>query len=194
MRLKHAVTVLCLPTSDEDGLMTRVLSEMDVVQQSSNSVWNSMTVIVHTEDDDLFLPTGNASISRFDSARPNVSLYATTLSSSDPSATNVSDEMIFHNDNDSAMVTDSVENVENVEEAEGMEKAEKRQMLQRLRNESKVTRRFLPPRNLSSTFLERLMTITPFDYRYDQILFQLSVTATYLVLLLVKLTCTYVRK
>lgn len=183
--------MLCLPTSDEDGLITRVLSEIDIVQQSSNSMWNSMTVIVHTEDDDLFLPTGNTStISYFDnSARPNVSL--TTLSSSNPSATNVSNEMIFHNDNNSTIVTDSVEEVENVEEAEEIEKAERKQILQQLRNKSKITHhRFLPPRNLSSTFLERLMTITPLDYRYDQVLFQLSITATYLLLSIYCLSST----
>ena len=94
-----SVTLLCLPTSDDDQLMTRVLSEMDVV----HSVWNSMTLIVHTKDDDLFLPTGNAS-----------------------SAANLADRM---------------------EEAE-------------------TTRRFLPPRNLTSAFLQTLMTITPLDYRY----------------------------
>ncbi|XP_043529595.1 uncharacterized protein LOC122539063, partial [Frieseomelitta varia] len=163
--VSRRVTVLCLPTSDEDGLITRVLSEIDIVQQSSNSMWNSMTVIVHTKDDDLFLPTRNTSISYFDSAKPNVSL--TTLSSSNPSATNVSNEMIFHDDDNSTIATDSAEEVENVEEAEEIEKAEEKQILQRLRNKSKITHRFLPPRNLSSTFLERLMTITPLDYRYD---------------------------
>ncbi|KAK1126533.1 hypothetical protein K0M31_004166 [Melipona bicolor] len=160
--VSRRVTVLCLPTSDEDGFITRVLSEIDIAQQSSNS----MTVIVHTEDDDLFLPTRNTSISYFDSARPNVSLA--TLSSFDPSATNVSDEMSPRDDNSSTIVTDSVEEeVENVQEAEEMEKAEKMEILQRLRNKSKITHRFLPPRNLSSTFLERLMTITPLDYRYN---------------------------
>ncbi|KAK9293807.1 hypothetical protein QLX08_011361 [Tetragonisca angustula] len=98
--VSRRVTLLCLPTSDDDQLMTRVLSEMDVV----HSVWNSMTLIVHTKDDDLFLPTGNAS-----------------------SAANLADRM---------------------EEAE-------------------TTRRFLPPRNLTSAFLQTLMTITPLDYRYD---------------------------
>lgn len=149
--VSRRVTVLCLPTSDEDGFITRVLSEIDIAQQSSNSMWNSMTVIVHTEDDDLFLPTKNTSISYFDSERlPNVS-----LATFNPSATNVSDETSLRDDNNGTMVTDSVE------------EAEKIQILQRLRDKSKITHRFLPPRNLSSTFLERLMTITPLDYRYN---------------------------
>lgn len=158
--------MLCLPTSDDDGLITRVLSEIDIAQQSSDSTWSSVTVIVHTEDDDLFLPTGNTSISRFDS--PNVSLA--TLSSSDLSATNVSNEMMFHdyrNDNGSTIVTDSVE--ESTDDVDDAEEIEKAGISQRLNgNKSKIqTHRFLPPRNLSSTFLERLMTITPLDYRYD---------------------------
>lgn len=166
----HAVTVLCLPTSDEDGLITRVLSEIDNVQQSSNSMWDSMTVIVHTEDDDLFLPSGNTSISYFDSATSNVNTLATLtpLNLSD-SALNVSYETTFDNYDDSVTVADT------------LEEAEEQETRQRPWNKSKTSNRFHPPRNLSSTFLERLITITPLDYRYGQVLFKLLPPSTYVI-------------
>ncbi|OAD52258.1 Retinal guanylyl cyclase 2, partial [Eufriesea mexicana] len=138
--VSRKVTVLCLPTSDEDGLMTRALSEIDIAQQSSNSIWNSMTVIVHTEDDDLFLPTRNTSFSHFDLA---TSISLATLSSSNSS--DIQDEAIFHNYDDN--VTADAEQVEG--------------------NKWKRNNRFFPPKNLSSTFLERLLTITPLDCRYN---------------------------
>ncbi|XP_033351701.1 uncharacterized protein LOC117234512 isoform X1 [Bombus vosnesenskii] len=154
-KVSRRVTVLCLPTSDEDGLITRVLSEIDNVQQTSNSMWDSMTVIVHTEDDDLFLPPGNTSISYFDSATSNVSLATLTSLNLSDSALNVSYETTFDDYDDSVAVADT------------LEEAEEQETRQRPWNKSKTSNRFHPPRNLSSTFLERLITITPLDYRYD---------------------------
>ena len=48
-----------------------------------------------------------------------------------------------------------------------MQEKERKEKFHQLRDKSKVNNRFLPPRNLSSTFLERLLTITPLDYRYS---------------------------
>lgn len=98
-----------------------------------------MTVIVHTEDDDLFLPSRNASFSHFDLA---TSISLATLSPSNSS--DMPDEAIFHSYDDNVTA--------DAEEVEG--------------NKWKRSNRFFPPKNLSSTFLERLLTITPLDYRY----------------------------
>ncbi|XP_026671236.1 uncharacterized protein LOC108627232 isoform X2 [Ceratina calcarata] len=149
--VSRRVTVLCLPTSNDDGLMTRVLSELDAVQQSPNSAWNSMTVIVHTVDDDLFLPNGNVTTPRVDSA---TTVSFTTISSSN--FTNASNEISF----------DDYINVRGNDEEEE-EEEEDEQKLGQLQDKSKMNNRYLPPNNLSSAFLERLLTITPLDYKYD---------------------------
>lgn len=151
--VSRKVTVLCLPTSDEDGLITRVLSEIDIVQHSFNSIRNSMTIIIHTKDDDFFLPIENTSISYFDPITTSVSFA--TSSSSNLSVSNqvLPNEMTFNDYDDNTTVN--------------MQEKERKEKFHQLRDKSKVNNRFLPPRNLSSTFLERLLTITPLDYRYD---------------------------
>ncbi|XP_076752601.1 retinal guanylyl cyclase 2 isoform X1 [Xylocopa sonorina] len=150
--VSRRATVLCLPPSDDDGLMSRVLFELDIEHRSSNSSWNSVTVIVHTEDNDLFLPNAMSVTSRFDAATTDARIV---LSSSNFTASNVSYETRFD---------DYEEDVTNVEEGD---EAQSLRSHRQLLNESKMNNRFFPPKNLSSTFLNRLLTITPLDYRYD---------------------------
>lgn len=112
-----------------------------------------MTIIIHTKDDDFFLPIENTSISYFDPITTSVSFA--TSSSSNLSVSNqvLPNEMTFNDYDDNTTVN--------------MQEKERKEKFHQLRDKSKVNNRFLPPRNLSSTFLERLLTITPLDYRYS---------------------------
>ncbi|CAK9802664.1 Retinal guanylyl cyclase 2 [Anthophora quadrimaculata] len=152
--VSHRVTVLCLPASDGNDLMIRVLTELDVAQQSSNFSSNSITVIVHTEDDGLFLPNntfGDTLISRFDSPTSVPFPPVSSFNSSNSSAFgNVSDRDSPENSYETNTSDEVAEGGEGEGEGEGEGKA-----------------RFFPPKNLSSTFLERLLTIIPLDHRYD---------------------------
>ncbi|XP_043264034.1 uncharacterized protein LOC122404161 isoform X3 [Colletes gigas] len=136
--VSRRVTVLCLPTfnDDEDDeevvLASRVLAELSNAQQSS---WSSMIVIVHTKDDGFFLPRTNSTVSHLDFSFAG-------LESSDISPANASDY------------------------EETREKQEEENHRQQ-RAEQEEENRYFPSRNLSSEFLEKLLIVTPLDHRYD---------------------------
>ncbi|KAG5332371.1 GUC2F cyclase, partial [Acromyrmex heyeri] len=137
LRSVHSVsrraTVLCLPLLDE--MTSRVLIELNVVWQTHNQ--NSVILMVHTEDIDLFLPRDNSS---------PMSL------STDPST-------LVH----SAITQSSNFSTSNVTRAGPYVTPERDERTQR----EHTSRRFAPPRNLSSTTIENLLVVTPLDQRYD---------------------------
>ncbi|KAG5336663.1 GUC2F cyclase, partial [Acromyrmex charruanus] len=137
LRSVHSVsrraTVLCLPLLDE--MTSRVLIELNVVWQTHNQ--NSVILMVHTEDIDLFLPRDNSS---------PMSL------STDPST-------LVH----SAITQSSNFSTSNVTRAGPYVTPERDERTQR----EHTSRRFAPSRNLSSTTIENLLVVTPLDQRYD---------------------------
>ncbi|KAG5307781.1 GUC2F cyclase, partial [Pseudoatta argentina] len=137
LRSVHSVsrraTVLCLPLLDE--MTSRVLIELNVVWQTHNQ--NSVILMIHTEDIDLFLPRDNSS---------PMSL------STDPST-------LVH----SAITQSSNFSTSNVTRAGPYVTPERDERTQR----EHTSQRFAPPRNLSSTTIENLLVVTPLDQRYD---------------------------
>ena len=136
------VTVLCLPASDE--LTSRVLNELDnSARQSSSSTsypgpWNSMIVVIHTEDDDLFLPR----------LAPTAPISLADLTSlNNYSASNVSRQALSDDD------------------MYGVERIETREEAQQLRNEREKKETPFPPKSISPAILEKLLIVTPLDGR-----------------------------
>ncbi|KAG5315725.1 GUC2F cyclase, partial [Acromyrmex insinuator] len=137
LRSVHSVsrraTVLCLPLLDE--MTSRVLIELNVAWQTH--IQNSVILMVHTEDIDLFLPRDDSS---------------PTSLSTDPST-------LVH----SAITQSSNFSTSNVTRAGSYVTPERDERTQR----EHTSRRFAPPRNLSSTTIENLLVVTPLDQRYD---------------------------
>ncbi|EGI59709.1 Retinal guanylyl cyclase 2 [Acromyrmex echinatior] len=137
LRSVHSVsrraTVLCLPLLDE--MTSRVLIELNVAWQTH--IQNSVILMVHTEDIDLFLPRDDSS---------------PTSLSTDPST-------LVH----SAITQSSNFSTSNVTRAGPYVTPERDERTQR----EHTSRRFAPPRNLSSTTIENLLVVTPLDQRYD---------------------------
>ncbi|KAG7199229.1 hypothetical protein KM043_018098 [Ampulex compressa] len=79
LEVMHSVyrraTVLCLPVVDEST--SRILAELDIARQSHAA--KSVIVMIHTEDNDLFLPRSNSSI--FSLGSPIPIPLANTMSS-----------------------------------------------------------------------------------------------------------------
>ncbi|XP_015438494.1 PREDICTED: retinal guanylyl cyclase 2 [Dufourea novaeangliae] len=136
--ISRRVTLLCLPTSDDNEITSRVLTELDDARKSLNLMRIPTTVIVHTKEDDFFLPESNSSVSHSDIT---ASISSANLTSSNVSLFNLSRE------------TQEVK-----QEEEEKEKEE---------DEGERKSRYLPPKNLSSDFLKKLLIITPLDHRYD---------------------------
>ncbi|KYM85144.1 Retinal guanylyl cyclase 2 [Atta colombica] len=138
LRSMHSVsrraTVLCLPLLDE--MTSRVLIELNVAWQTH--IQNSVILMVHTEDIDLFLPRNDSS---------------PTSLSTDPST-------LVH----SAITQSSNFSTSNVTRAGPYATPERDERMQKVQH---TARRFVPPRNLSSTTIENLLVVTPLDQRYD---------------------------
>ncbi|XP_011882602.1 PREDICTED: retinal guanylyl cyclase 2 [Vollenhovia emeryi] len=138
LRSMHSVsrraTVLCLPLLDE--MTSRVLIELNVAWQTH--IQNSVILMIHTEDIDLFLPR--------DDTPP-------TSPPTDPST-------LAH----PAITQSSNFSTSNVTRT-GPHATPERD--ERVRRVQQTTRRFAPPRNLSSTAIENLLVVAPLDQRYD---------------------------
>lgn len=125
-------TVLCLPLFDETT--NRVLIELDVAWQAH--IQNSVILMIHTEDIDLFLPADDSPTS-FTTDPSTLAYFASTQSSnfSDSNVTRTGPHTSQPSDDDGARI------------------------LQQTR------RRFYPPRNLSSATTENLVAVAPLDQR-----------------------------
>ncbi|XP_076640642.1 retinal guanylyl cyclase 2 isoform X3 [Halictus rubicundus] len=167
--ISRRVTLLCLPTSDDNDITSRVLAELDGARKPSRTAGTTTTVIVHTKDDDSFLPNRktktNSLVSRFVAT---VSISSENVTSSNVSSLNESRDYHSPGLHDAYAKQTSDEEIEEEEEEEmdgfGTEietEAEAKE------TERKRKYRYLPPRNLSSDFLEKLLIITPLDHRYD---------------------------
>ncbi|XP_039308275.1 retinal guanylyl cyclase 2 isoform X2 [Solenopsis invicta] len=138
LRSAHSVsrraTVLCLPLLDE--ITSRVLIELNVAWQTH--IQNSVILMIHPEDIDLFLPTDD----------------------SPPTSLPTDSSTLAH----SAITQSSNFSTSNVTRAGSYATPETDERLRRLQQS---TRRFVPPRNLSSTTMENLLVVAPLDQRYD---------------------------
>ncbi|EFN69634.1 Retinal guanylyl cyclase 2 [Camponotus floridanus] len=134
--VSRRATVLCLPLLDE--VTSRVLIELNIAWQ--NHIQNSVILMIHTEDIDLFLPRDEnpppASLPTID---PTLAQSAITQSSnfSTSSVTRAGPNATLENDE---------KRVHKIEEA---------------------PRSSFPPRNLSSNTMENLLAVAPLDQRYD---------------------------
>lgn len=125
-------TVLCLPLLDE--ITSRVLIELNVAWQTH--IQNSVILMIHPEDIDLFLPTDD----------------------SPPTSLPTDSSTLAH----SAITQSSNFSTSNVTRAGSYATPETDERLRRLQQS---TRRFVPPRNLSSTTMENLLVVAPLDQR-----------------------------
>ncbi|XP_024876241.1 retinal guanylyl cyclase 2-like isoform X1 [Temnothorax curvispinosus] len=132
--VSRRVMVLCLPLLDE--MTNRVLIELNAAWQTH--IQNSVILMIHTEDIDLFLPR--------DDSPP-------TSPPTDPST-------LAH----SAITQSSNFSTSNVTRAGPYTTPERDE---RMRRVQQTSRRFAPPRNLSSTTMENLLVVAPLDQRYD---------------------------
>ncbi|XP_071631245.1 retinal guanylyl cyclase 2 isoform X1 [Temnothorax longispinosus] len=132
--VSRRVMVLCLPLLDE--MTNRVLIELNAAWQTH--IQNSVILMIHTEDIDLFLPR--------DDSPP-------TSPPTDPST-------LAH----SAITQSSNFSTSNVTRAGPYTTPERDE---RMRRVQQTPRRFAPPRNLSSTTMENLLVVAPLDQRYD---------------------------
>ncbi|XP_032677580.1 retinal guanylyl cyclase 2 isoform X2 [Odontomachus brunneus] len=137
LRSVHSVsrraTVLCLPLFDETT--NRVLIELDVASQTH--VQNSVILMIHTEDIDLFLPKDDSPTSP--TTDPSTLAHFAITQSSNFSTSNItraSPSAISSGDDG-------------------------------IRRLQQTPRRFSPPRNLSSATTENLVAVAPLDQRYD---------------------------
>ncbi|XP_078039827.1 retinal guanylyl cyclase 2 isoform X2 [Augochlora pura] len=178
--ISRRVTLLCLPTSDDNEITSRVLAVLDAARKPSSTTWIATTMIVHTKDDDFFLPETNSSVP-FDLT---ASISSENLTPSNHSFLNESDDYrepvslgAYAKQKDEEEreqrereeTRGETEGPETVEETEGVEmygeRVETEAEVEQGRRRKKY--RYLPPRNLSSDFLEKLVIITPLDHRYD---------------------------
>ncbi|KAL0114110.1 hypothetical protein PUN28_011433 [Cardiocondyla obscurior] len=120
-----------------DEMTSRVLIELNVAWQTH--IQNPVILMIHTEDIDLFLP-------RRDDLTP-------TSVPADPST-------LAH----SAIAQSSNFSTSNVTLAGPHATSERDEKARRVQP---ATRRFVPPRNLSSTTTENLLVVAPLDQRYD---------------------------
>lgn len=125
-------TVLCLPLLDE--MTSRVLIELNVAWQTH--IQNSVILMIHTEDIDLFLPRDD----------------------SPPSSLPTDPSTLVH----SAITQSSNFSTSNVTRADPYATPERDERMQRMQH---TARRFAPPRNLSSTMIENLLVVAPLDQR-----------------------------
>ncbi|KAL6267075.1 hypothetical protein P5V15_000152 [Pogonomyrmex californicus] len=133
--VSRRVTVLCLPLLDE--MTSRVLIELNVAWQTH--IQNSVILMIHTEDIDLFLPR--------DDPPP-------TSPSTEPSTTLARLAITQSSNFSTSNVTRAGPNAT-------------RERDERTRRVERAAPRFAPPRNLSGTTMENLLVVTPLDRRYD---------------------------
>lgn len=164
------MTVLCLPAFD-DEFTTRVLVELDdSVRLYSDAASNSVILIVRAEDDYLFLPEWNSSMSRSEPVATTAAAAAAASSTILSLAANSTFSDLSYVSNASgrgpdetpfsaSVVSDTGDDHERPrpEQTNG-EREERPKKLER--NE-----RFSLLRNLSRVFLDRLLIITPLDRR-----------------------------
>ncbi|XP_029170688.1 retinal guanylyl cyclase 2 isoform X2 [Nylanderia fulva] len=140
LRSMHSVsrraTVLCLPLLDE--MTSRVLIELNVAWQTH--IQNSVILMIHTEDIDLFLPRDESPPSASLPIDPTTLAQSAITQSSNFSTSNVT----------RAGPNATVENDE-----------------RRMRRLQEAPRRFFPPTNFSSNTMENLLAVAPLDQRYD---------------------------
>lgn len=126
-----SATVLCLPLFDE--MTNRVLIELDVAWQTH--IQNSVILMIHTEDIDLFLPKDDSPTSP--TTDPSTLAHFAITQSSNFSTSNITRA------SPSAIPSGD----------DGMRRLQQ------------TPRRFSPPRNLSSATTENLVAVAPLDQR-----------------------------
>ncbi|XP_072756231.1 retinal guanylyl cyclase 2 isoform X1 [Anoplolepis gracilipes] len=136
--VSRRATVLCLPLLDE--VTSRVLIELNIAWQ--NHIQNSVILMIHTEDIDLFLPRDESP----PSTSPPIDL--TTLAQS-------------------AITQSSNFSTSNVTTRAGPNATLESDQRRTRRVQEDAPPRFFPPRNLSNNAMENLLAIAPLDQRYD---------------------------
>ncbi|XP_070151794.1 retinal guanylyl cyclase 2 isoform X1 [Polyergus mexicanus] len=132
--ISRRATVLCLPLLDE--VTSRVLMELNIAWQSH--IQNSIILMIHTGDIDLFLPRDeNPSSPASLPIDPMTLAQSAITQSSNFSTSNVTragPNAILENDE---------------------------------RRMQEIPRSIFPPRNLSSNTMKNLLAVAPLDQRYD---------------------------